>query len=98
MTIIINANGKAYNLRMRVWTGDNWSEDMSEAIIIDNSFAWDDDAEAWRMSGQLDNLTSFLQDWEHYSTEADIDAYDDEERALRCDEHPRYYELDEINE
>lgn len=70
---------------------------MAEDIIIDSSFAWDDEAEAWRMDGHEDNLRDYLQDWEQYNTEADRDACDEDKRQYLRDERPRSYELDEIS-
>lgn len=98
MKIIINETGKRYNLTMQEWTGSDWGPDMARDIIIDSSFAWDEDAEAWRMDGHEDNLTDYLQDWEQYNTEADRDAYDEDERAKLRDERPRSYDLDMIAE
>lgn len=97
MKIIVNKTGKAYNLTMQEWTGSNWSQDMAEDIIIDNSFWRDDEAEAWRMTGNIADLEDYLHDWEQYETETDINAYDEGERQLLRDEHPRSYELDEID-
>lgn len=96
MKIIINKTGKAYNLTMQKWTGSDWSQDMAEDIVIDSSFSWDEDAEAWRMDDHKDNLTDYLQDWEQYNTEADRDAYDEDERQHLRDERPRSYDLSEI--
>ena len=98
MEIIINETGKRYNLTMQEWTGNDWGPDMAQDIIIDSSYQWDRDAEAWRMDGHEDNLTDYLQDWEQYNTDADRDAYDEEERARLRDERPRSYDLDEVNE
>lgn len=97
MKIIISETGKQYHLTMQRWTGNDWSPDMAEEIIIDSSFAWDDEAEAWRMDGQEDSLRDYLRDWEQYETEIDLDVYDEDERAYLCDEQPRYYDLDEIS-
>ena len=97
MKIIINKTGKAYSITMQEWMGSNWSHDMAEEIIIDSSFAWDDGNEAWRMDGHEDSLTDYLQDWKQYNTEADRDAYDEDERAKICNERPRNYVLDEIS-
>ena len=98
MKIIINETGKRYNLTMQEWTGSDWGPDMAQDIIIDSSYHWDDDAEAWRMDGHEDNLTDYLHDWEQYNTEADRDAYDEDERAQLRDERPRIYDLDVIAE
>ena len=98
MEIIINETGKRYNLTMQEWTGSDWGPDMAQDIIIDSSFSWDEDAEAWRMDGHEDNLTDYLQDLEQYNTDADRDAYDEDERAKLRDERPRSYDLDEITE
>lgn len=98
MEIIINETGKRYNLIMQEWTGNDWGPNMAQDIIIDSSFAWDDAAEAWRMDGQGDNLKDYLQDWEQYNTDADRDAYDEDERAKLRDERPRSYDLDVIAE
>lgn len=98
MKIIINDTGKTYNLTMQKWTGNDWSQDMAEDIIIDSSFSYDHDAEAWRTSSRPQDVKGYLHDWEQYETEADIDAYDEDERQRLRDEHPRSYELDEINE
>lgn len=97
MKIISNKTGKAYNLTMQEWTGSDWSQDIAEDVIIDSSFAWDEDCQAYRMEGSLDNLTDYLHDWEQYETETDIDAYDEDERSLLRDERPRSYALDEIS-
>lgn len=97
MKLISNKTGKAYNLTMQEWTGSDWSQDMAEDIIIDSSFAWDDEAEAWRMTGSIESLEDYLHDWEQYETETDIDAYDEDERSLLRDERPRSYALDEIS-
>lgn len=98
MEIIINETGKRYSLTMQEWAGSDWSQDMAEDIIIDSSFAWDEDAEAWRMDGHEDNLTDYLHDWEQYETEADIDAYNEDERQHLRDERPRNYDLSEISD
>lgn len=97
MKIIINKTGKAYDLTMREWTGSDWSQDMARDIIVDSSYTWDEDAEAWRMDGQEDNLTDYLHDWERYDTEADRDAHDEDERDRLRDERPRNYDLIEIS-
>ena len=98
MKIIINKTGKAYGLTMQEWTGSDWSQDMAQDIIVDSSFHWDEDCQAYRMDGSLDNLTDYLHDWEQYNTDADRDAYDEDERAILRDERPRSYDLDEIAE
>lgn len=98
MKIIIKKTGNAYSLTMQEWTDSDWGPDMAEDVIIDSSFTWDDEAEAWRMDGREDNLTDYLHDWEQYNTEADRDTYDGDERAHLRDERPRSYNLDEITE
>ena len=98
MKIIINETGKAYNLTMQEWTGSDWGMDMAEDIILDSSFAWDEDCQTYRMGGNLDNLTDYLHDWEQYNTEADRDAYDEDERERLRNDRPRSYDLNEINE
>ena len=97
MEIIINETGKRYNLTMQEWTGSDWGPDMAQDVIIDSSYHWDDTAEAWRMDGHEDNLTDYLHDWEQYNTDADRDAYDEDERARLRDERPRSYDLSEIS-
>lgn len=97
MKIISNKTGKAYNLTMQERTGSDWSQDMAEEIIIDSSFAWDDEAEAWRITGSIESLEDYLHDWEQYETEADIDACDEDERQYLRDARPRSYEFDEIS-
>ena len=97
MKIIINKTGKAYDLTMQEWTGSDWSQDMAQDSIVDSSYAWDEDAEAWRMDGQEDNLTDYLHDWQQYNTEADRDAHDEDERDRLRDERPRSYDLSEIS-
>lgn len=96
MKIIINKTGKAYNLTMREWTGSDWSKDMAEDIIIDSSYRWDYNTGVWRMDGSLDNLTSYLIDWGQYDTDADRDAYTEDERARLRDERTRNYDLMEV--
>ena len=98
MEIIINETGKRYNLIMQEWTGSDWGPNMAQDVIIDSSDHWDDDAEAWRMDGQEDNLRDYLRDWEQYETETDLDAYDEDERDRLRDERPRNYDLDVIAE
>ena len=97
MKIIINKTGKTYNLTMQEWTGSNWGQDMAEDIIIDSSYHYDRDAEAWRMDGGIKSLEGYLHDWEQYETEADRDAYDEDERYRFLDERPRSYELNKID-
>lgn len=97
MEIIINKTGKAYNLTMQEWTGSGWGPDMAEDIIIDSSFAWDDEAEAWRVTGRVESLEDYLHNWEHYETEADIDACDEDKRQYLRYERARSYELNEID-
>ena len=98
MKIIINETEKAYNLTMQEWTGNSWGPDMAGDIILDSSFAWDEVRQAYRMDGHEVNLTDYLQDWEQYNTDADRDAYDEDERAQLRDEWPRIYDLDLITE
>ena len=98
MKIIMSETGKQYNLTMREWTGSDWGPDMAEDVIIDSSYAWDEDCRAYRMEGSLDNLTDYLHDWEQYNTEADRDAYDEDERAQLREGLFRSYNLDEITE
>lgn len=97
MKIIINETGKRYHLTMQEWTGSDWSPDIAEEIIIDSSFTWDDEDEAWRMYGQEDSLRDYLRNWEEYETEIDLDAYDEDGRAILRDERPRSYDLDVIS-
>lgn len=98
MKIIINETEKAYNLTMQEWTGNSWGPDMAGDIILDSSFAWDEDCQAYRMDGSLDNLIGYLHNWDQYKTEADLDAYDEYERERLRNDRPRSYDLDEINE
>lgn len=94
MTIIIN--NKSYNLSMRIWDGSHWGPDEAEEIIIDSGFSWDEAECAWRTKGDLDDLESFLQDWESYNTDADRYFYNDQEsREQAKEEHPRSYDLEE---
>lgn len=97
MEIIISETGKKYKLSMRIWD-DGWDEpDVSQDVIIDSSFSWDAEAEAWRVTGGLESLIDYLDDWEQYDTEDDRAAYDEDEREQLREDHPRYYELNEIN-
>ena len=95
MKILIKNTNKIYNLVMKVWLDHIWSEDMSEDIILDNSFKWNDDADAYEMVNSLDNLKNYLKDWEHFDTEDDRSFYDEETRKRFSDEKIRYYELEE---
>ena len=97
MKIIISETGKQYHLTMQEWTGNDWSPDMAEEIIIDSSFTWDDEVEMYRMDGHEDSLTAYLRDWESYETETDLDVYDEDERDRLRDERPRSYDLDVIS-
>ena len=96
MKILIKNTNKIYSLVMKVWLDHTWSEDMSEDIILDNSFKWNDDADVYEMANSLDNLKSYLKDWEHFDTENDRSFYDEETRKRFSDEEIRYYELEEI--
>ena len=47
MKIICNETGKTYTLTMTTWTGSDWNgPDESLDTILDDSFLWDDTAEA----------------------------------------------------
>ena len=94
MKIIIKE--KTYTLRMTSWDGSDWIEENVEDIILDFSYRWDEDAEAWRMEGDVNNLEDYLRDWTDYNTDADRDAYDDETRESLKEEYPRDYNLEEI--
>ena len=96
MKILIKNTNKIYSLMMKVWLDHTWSEDVSEDIILDNSFKWNDDTDAYEMVNSLDNLKSYLKDWEHFDTEDDRSFYDEETRKRFSDEEIRYYELEEI--
>ena len=96
MKILIKNTNKIYNLVMKIWQDCNWSEDMSEDIILDYNFKWNHDADAYEMTGSLDNLKEYLKDWEHFNTEDDHSFYDEETRRKLSDEEIRYYELEEI--
>ena len=96
MKILIKNTNKIYSLVMKVWLDHTWSEDMSEDMILDNSFKWNDDVDVYEMANSLDNLKNYLKDWEHFDTEDDRFFYDEETRKRFSDEEIRYYELEEI--
>lgn len=97
MKIIVNETGKSYELTMTTWDGDWNGPDESEEIVLDDSFHWDDEAEAYRMDGSLDDLEKYLKEWENYETETDLGTCDDDRLAQLKEDHPRYYSLEEIN-
>lgn len=97
MKIICNETGKTYTLTMTTWTGSDWDgPDESLDTILDDSFRWDDTAEAYYMDGHMEDLERYLQDWENYDTESDADIWDADEREARREEFPRCYDLEEI--
>lgn len=92
----IITNEKDYTLSMSTWDGSGWTSENAEDIVLDSSYSWDEEAEAWRMEGDLKNLEDYLRDWTDYNTDADRDAYDEETRENLKEEYPRCYELEEM--
>ena len=63
-------------------------------IINETSKAYDLTMQEWTGSDWGPNMAQ----WEQYNTDADRDAYDEDERAKLRDERPRSYDLDVIAE
>lgn len=98
MKIVINETGKFYWLAMTTWTGSDWNgpDESVDTFSGDESFKWDEDADAYRVEGTLKSLEDFLKDWENYETDADAEAHDKEELEQLREDYPRYYDLSEI--
>lgn len=97
MKIICNESGKTYALTMTTWNETDWNgPDKFLDTILDDSFHWDDMAEAYYMDGHMEDLERYLEDWENYDTDLDADIWDANEREALREECPRYYTLKEI--
>lgn len=98
MNIVIEESGKRFALKMMNWKDNNWVHLNTEDLIVDSSFHYDRNLEAWVFTGRENDLTNWLWDWENYNTEADIQAWSAEERAELKNEYDRYFELTEVKE
>lgn len=96
MNIVIKESGKRFELKMQVWKDNRWVSLNTEDLIVDSSFYYDRDLEAWAFTGRENDLTNWLWDWENYNTEADIQTLSAEERAELRNEYDRYFELMEV--
>lgn len=96
MLIRTKEDGHLYRLTMRLWEGNKYTPDHAEDLIIDDSFKWNREDEAWQVEGSIDNIQDWLEDWINYYTEYDLTEHDsDELKALR-EEAKRTYELSRI--
>lgn len=93
MNIIIKESGKRFELKMQVWKDNRWVPLNAEDLIVDSSFHYDHDLEAWVFTGRENDLTDWLRDWENYDTEADIQTLSAKERTEFRNEYDRYFEL-----
>ena len=93
MNIIIKESGKRFELKMQVWKDNRWVSLNAEDLIVDSSFHYDHDLEAWVFTGKENNLTNWLRDWENYDTETDIQTLSTKERAELRNEYDRYFEF-----
>ena len=96
MNIIIKESGKRFELKMQVWKDNRWVSLNAEDLIVDSSFHYDRDLEAWAFTGRENDLTNWLWDWENYNTEADIQTLSAEERTKFRNEYDRYFEFMEV--
>lgn len=96
MNIVIKESGKRFTLKMMKWENNRWVTLNTEDLIVDNSFHYDRDLEAWVFMGRENDLTNWLWDWENYNTEADIQTLSAEKRAELRNEYDRYFELMEV--
>lgn len=96
MNIIVKESGKRFNLKMQVWKDNNWVWLNAEDLMVDSSFYYDYDLEAWVFTGRENDLTNWLQDWENYNTEDDIQTLSAKERTELRNEYDRYFEFMEV--
>lgn len=96
MNIIVKESGKRFNLKMQVWKDNNWVSLNAEDLMVDSSFYYDYDLEAWVFTGRENDLTDWLRDWENYNTEDDIQTLSAKERAEFKNEYNRYFEFMEV--
>ena len=93
MNIIVKESGKRFELKMQVWKDNRWVSLNAEDLIVDSSFHYDHDLEAWVFTGRENDLTNWLRDWENYDTEADIQTLSAKERTEFRNEYNRYFEF-----
>ena len=93
MNIIIKESGKRFELKMQVWKDNRWVSLNAEDLIVDSSFHYNRDLEAWVFAGRENDLTNWLWDWENYNTETDIQTLSAEERTKFRNEYDRYFEF-----
>lgn len=96
MNIIVKESGKRFKLKMQVWKDNSWVSLNAEDLMVDSSFYYDYDLEAWVFTGRENDLTNWLQDWENYNTEDDIQTLSAKERAELRNEYDRYFEFMEV--
>lgn len=96
MNIIVKESGKRFNLKMQVWKDNDWVWLNAEDLMVDSSFYYDYDLEAWVFTGRENDLTNWLRDWENYNTEDDIQTWSAKERAELKNEYDRYFEFMEV--
>ena len=96
MNIIIKKSGKRFELKMQGWKDNLWVSLNAEDLIVDSSFHYDRDLEAWVFAGRENDLTNWLRDWENYNTETDIQTLSAEERTELRNEYDRYFEFMEV--
>lgn len=96
MNIIVKESGKRFKLKMEGWKDNRWVLLNAEDLMVDSSFYYDYDLEAWVFTGRENDLTNWLRDWENYNTEEDIQTLSAKERAELRNEYDRYFEFMEV--
>lgn len=96
MNIVIKESGKRFTLKLMNWDGYTWVALNAEDWLVNGSFHYDHDLEAWVFSGKEEDLRDWLLDWENYNTDDDIQALSDEEREEARYKYQRYFELTEV--
>ena len=108
MNIIDKSTGKCYWVTARQWVSAgngeqsvDWANghwaDITEDILLDGSFAPGDDPDMWELvSGSMDDVRDYLDDWQHYNTDDERAEFDEDERKRLAATIPRGYVIIEI--
>lgn len=83
------------NVTMQIWDGNSYSPDFAEDII--DYDVYDSNAEAYGISGTLEDVLNYLEDWKEYQDEATINAGEHEpgERVYSFEVEPFYMVYDD---
>lgn len=107
MNIIDKSTGKRYWVTARQWVSAgngeqsvDWANghwaDITEDILLDGSFARNDQRDAWEFGGSIDDVRDYLNDWQYYNTDDERAALAEDERKKLAGTIPRRYEIVEI--